>query len=244
MMYGYGRVSTELQCVDRQITNIILAFPYFNNHRQNIYAESITGRTLSRPKWNMLMKQIRYGDTIVFDDVSRMARNAEEGFALYKELFFKGIKLIFLKNSDINTEEYQKALNGVVQINFKVDDKSIDSFIIEATEMMNKLALNHIEQKIYQAFVQAENEVNILSQRISEGIRDAKAKGARIGTPKGTKLTTKKSKAAKEIILKHAKAFGGTLTDKETWTLARICKTSYYKYKQELQEEMRNKTIL
>lgn len=41
--------------------------------------------------------------------------------------------------------------------------------------------------------------------------------------------------------MKHNKAFGGTLTDKETWTLARICKTSYYKYKQELQAEMQKK---
>ncbi|EKY22575.1 hypothetical protein HMPREF0369_01509 [Anaerostipes hadrus ATCC 29173 = JCM 17467] len=28
------------------------------------------------------------------------------------------------------------------------------------------------------------------------------------------------------------------MTDKETWTLARICKTSYYKYKRELQQEL------
>ena len=38
--------------------------------------------------------------------------------------------------------------------------------------------------------------------------------------------------------LKHNKTFGGSLTDKETWTLAGICKTTYYKYKKELEQEL------
>ena len=33
---------------------------------------------------------------MVFDSVSRMSRNAEEGFALYEDLYHKGIRLVFL----------------------------------------------------------------------------------------------------------------------------------------------------
>lgn len=37
-----------------------------------------------------------------------MARNAEEGFALYKELFLLGVDLEFLKEHHIDTDSYRK----------------------------------------------------------------------------------------------------------------------------------------
>ena len=65
----------------------------------------------------------------------------------------------------------------------------------------------------------------------------AKLAGKRIGTPKGTKLITKKSIEAKET-LKHYKVFGtGNLNATETMKLAGIDKNTFYKYKRELLEE-------
>ena len=43
-----------------------------------------------------------------------MSRNAEEGFELYKELYDKGVELVFLKEPHINTETYRKALSAQV----------------------------------------------------------------------------------------------------------------------------------
>ena len=77
-----------------------------------------------------------------------------------------------------------------------------------------------------------------MHQRTKEGVQTARDNGKQIGILKGQKLVTKKSVAAKEVILKHNLAFGGSLTDKETWKLAGICKTSYYKYKKELQDNI------
>ena len=51
---------------------------------------------------------------MVFDSVSRMSRNAEEGFSLYEDLYNKGIQLVFLKEHHIDTETYKKALSGSV----------------------------------------------------------------------------------------------------------------------------------
>lgn len=45
---------------------------------------------------------------MVFNSVSRMSRNAEEGFALYEDLYHKGIRLVFLKEHHIDTETYKK----------------------------------------------------------------------------------------------------------------------------------------
>lgn len=251
-LYSYLRVSTKHQKVERQLTNVIGAYPDLAEHQERIYKDRFTGTTTDRPNWNKLYKivvshakseEYKEHDRIVFDEVSRMARNAEEGFALYKELFLLGVDLEFLKEHHIDTDSYRKAMQGIINVQVATGDESADKMINTIMGAINEFILNKVEQDIYRAFEQAEHEVNLLHDRIHEGMRDAKARGARIGTPKGTKLTTKKSKEAKEIILKHNKAFGGTLTDKETWTLARICKTSYYKYKQELQEEMQKKEV-
>ena len=51
-------------------------------------------------------------------------------------------------------------------------------------------------------------------------------------------MVTKKSIEAKEKIKKFNKTFGGPLTNEETWKLVGVSKTSFYKYKEELLEEM------
>ena len=42
---------------------------------------------------------------------------------------------------------------------------------------------------------------------------------------------------AKEIIRKHCKRFGGSLSNEETWKLAGISKMTFYKYLKELQQD-------
>lgn len=77
-----------------------------------------------------------------------------------------------------------------------------------------------------------------LPQRTKEGIETARLNGKQIGQMAGRKLNVKKALPAKEIIKKHNKAFGGTLSNKETWKLAGITKVTFYKYKKELLQEM------
>ena len=86
MVYGYCRVSTKHQRITRQITNITELYP-----NATLIKEFYTGTTQNRPLWDKLMKQIRSGDTIVFDSVSRMSRNAEEGFKDYKTLYERSL---------------------------------------------------------------------------------------------------------------------------------------------------------
>ena len=66
----------------------------------------------------------------------------------------------------------------------------------------------------------------------------ARLNGKQIGQPKGATYETRKSKAAKAIIRRHNKSFGGSLTDMETMRQAGISRKSFYKYKRELREGM------
>lgn len=70
--YGYCRISTARQSIERQIRNIRGAYP-----KAVIYQEIFTGtKTEGRKKWEQLQRIVRPGDTIIFDSVSRMSRNA------------------------------------------------------------------------------------------------------------------------------------------------------------------------
>ena len=53
----------------------------------------------------------------------------------------------------------------------------------------------------------------------------------------------KKAILSKQIILKHNKTFGGTLSDAETQTQAGISRNSLYLYKRELKEEIEQSSI-
>ena len=103
---------------------------------------------------------------------------------------------------------------------------------ISVSELAERTGL--AEEQIKTAFDQAEKEVTDLHSRISQGIREAKKNGVKIGIPKGTSLTTKKSLSCKSIILKHSKDFGGSLEDPEVIKLCGCSRNSYYKYKKEI----------
>lgn len=225
-IYSYNRISTSKQSIDRQIRNAKELYP-----NCIVIEEVFTGTKIyNRPKWNELNKKVKKGDTIVFDSVSRMSRNAEEGFKTYKELFDKGIELEFIKEPHINTTCYKKALSGGIELTGTM----LDSIL----EGINKYLLALAEQQIKLAFEQSEKEVKDLQQRTREGIETARLEGKQIGIEIGTKLTTKKSVTAKEDIIKYSKDFKGTLKDIEVIKLVGISRNSYYKYKKELVEEL------
>lgn len=226
MVYGYARISTKKQSLERQIKNIKEAYP-----NAVIMQEVFTGtKVYGRKVFAKLLGVVKEGDTIVFDEISRMSRNEVEGFSLYQELYEKGVSLVFLKEPHLNTETYKKALtNGVEMTGTNVD------VILEG---VNKYLMILAKDQIRLAFERAEKEAKYNSVRTSEAMLVAKANGKRIGNSKGDKLVTKKSIVAKELIKKHSKDFLGTLTDKEVITLAKVSKNSYYKYKRELINEM------
>ena len=131
IIYGYCRISTVKQKIQRQIDNIKREYP-----NAVIITEEYTGTTTNRPNWNKLYKQaVSKADkgekvTIVFDEVSRMSRNASEGVKLYEELYNKGIELVFIKEPHINTSVYREAKNKEL-IEFTEQERNIIRFCVE-----------------------------------------------------------------------------------------------------------------
>ena len=227
MIYGYCRVSTQSQNIERQVRNILAAFP-----DAEIIREVFTGTTFQgRDKLEKLLKKIRRDDTIIFDSVSRMSRSAEEGFALYESLYSKGVHLVFLKEPHINTDTYRKALASKVGLTGdKVD------FILEG---VNRYLMDLAKEQIRLAFEQSQKEVDDMRQRTKEGMLTAKLDGKQIGQKRGAKLHVKKADTAKKAIVKYSKDFCGSLSDKDTMIHAKVSPNTYYKYKAELKQEQK-----
>lgn len=224
--YGYCRISTAKQSIERQIRNISSAYP-----NAQIITEVYTGTKFQgRKELDKLLKTVKENDTVIFDSVSRMSRNADEGFNMYQQLYSRGINLVFLKEPHINTDTYKNALtNGITLTGTNVD------YILEG---VNKYLLALAKEQIKLAFEQSEKEVADLHQRTKEGIETARLNGKQIGQKQGAKLVTKKSIEAKEKIKKYNNSFGGSLNNEETWTLIGISKMTFYKYKNEIIEEL------
>lgn len=232
-IYGYARVSTNKQNIERQIRNILRL------HSDAIIIKEVFTRTSfeGRKEWTRLMKLLKSGDTIVFDSVSRMSGNADEGCEIYEQLFKKGVILEFGEEPHINTEVYRNALENQIKLELSTGNAATDALLNSIIEALNKYTIELAKQQIRLAFEQSEKEVTDLHQRTKEGIETARLNGKQIGRVEGRKYTSKKETAAKEIILKNSKDFNGTNTDSEVMKIAGISRNSYYKYKSELKRE-------
>lgn len=224
--YGYVRRSTPKQDAERQFRNIKRVCP-----DAKFFFDTYTGtKRDGRKDWQQLMKVVRSHDSIYFDSVSRMSRNAEEGMQDYVRLYYLGVNLFFLKEPHINTSVFRAALEATVPMT----GTNVD-YILEG---VNKYLMEVAKEQIRIAFEQAEKEVLDLRQRTREGIITARINGKQIGRPAGTKIQTKKSIASKLKIMEISKSFNGTLTDLDCIRLLGISRNTYYKYKRELETEL------
>lgn len=227
-IYGYSRISTNKQSITRQNRNILDSYP-----NAEIKQEVFTGTTTDRPVWSKLFKNAKEGDTIVFDSVSRMSRNAEEGFEEYMALYKRGVELVFIKEPHINTKTYKKALTNQIGLT----NTKIDKILEGVNAFLEELAKEQIEI----AFQQSEKEVMDLRQRTKEGLITAKANGKQVGRVVGSKFETKKAIENKAKIIKLSKSFNGTLKDTEVLELLNIDRGTYYRYKKQIKAELSEK---
>lgn len=223
-IFGYCRISTRQQSIERQIRNIKKEYP-----AAVIFQEAFTGTKIDRPVFNRLIARVKADDAIVFDSVSRMSRSAEEGWLVYEDLFNRGVSLIFLKEHHIDTATYKKSLDGLVAMT----GTNADFILRGVNDYLKALA----KEQIRLAFAQSAKEVEDLHERTREGIQTARINGKQIGGVRGRKLKVKKSEPAKKQILEYSRDFNGTLSDSDCIKICGLSRNTYYKYKRELKYE-------
>lgn len=226
MIYGYARKSTSKQNIMRQVENILRSYP-----DARIVEETWTGTSIERPKFQKLVNMVGPNDIIVFDEVSRMSRNEEEGFRQYEELFRKGVELHFLKEPHIDTTTYRKALDSSIQLT----GTAVDCIL----EGVNRYLMELAKEQIKLAFRRSQAETDFLRMRTKEGIQNSHSlKHTVSGHKVGSTYETAKEKECKKIIQKYSVSFGGVLGDDEVRKLCGCSRNSYYKYKSALKRNI------
>ena len=134
-----------------------------NIHCVGAYQDDASGKNFDRPAWKDIEKAAQPGDTIVFKDISRFTREAENGLAKYMELMNKGVELIFIDNPTVSTTYIKQLLNVAEKQNF-----------VAKTSLENTVKLLLIVE-----LDRAEQERKILIKRITDGIKNSGKKQGR-----------------------------------------------------------------
>lgn len=230
--FGYARISKKKQSIDRQVRNIREAY----GENVDIRREAFTGTKIEgRKEFEKIRREVKPGDTIIFDSVSRMSRDASIGFELYQEFFARGVELIFIKEPHINSSVYREALEKQIQA-VETGDEATDELMKAITDGINRYMMRLAEKQIRIAFDQAEKEVQDLHQRTVEGLKTAVLSGKKLGRPAGKKPVVKKEAPSKEAIRKYSRDFDGSLADADVMKLVGLSRNTYYKYKKEMRE--------
>lgn len=73
-VYGYIRVSTREQNIERQMISLQEA----GVSKENIYIDRQSGKNFQRPAYNKMMSLVREGDLIIVKSIDRLGRNYKE----------------------------------------------------------------------------------------------------------------------------------------------------------------------
>ena len=101
MLYGYARVSSREQNLDRQITALLDA----GVEERNIFKEKKSGKNFQdREEYQKLLNVLNVGDTIILTELDRLGRNMQEIEKEYQRLVVgRGCNLKFLKEDFLST---------------------------------------------------------------------------------------------------------------------------------------------
>ena len=99
-VFGYARVSTQAQELNRQLDAI-------NQYNcDEVLTEKMSGTKSDRPELNKLKNKVRTGDKIIIESFSRLGRSTKDLIDLVDYFEAKDVKLISIKeNFDTSTPQ-------------------------------------------------------------------------------------------------------------------------------------------
>lgn len=111
-IYGYARVSTKGQLKDGNSLEF-QEKELRKNGATEIYSDSFTGTKIDRPKFNVLLKELNEGDTLIVTKLDRIARSMTQGSKLVTELIEKGIRVNILSTGIMDNTPSSKLIRNV-----------------------------------------------------------------------------------------------------------------------------------
>ena len=92
-IYGYVRVSTKEQNLDRQL----IAMREYGVPQENIFVDKQSGKDFERPSYQRMMKEISSGGVLVIKSIDRLGRSYDETIEEWRRITReKGIEIVVL----------------------------------------------------------------------------------------------------------------------------------------------------
>lgn len=112
MIYGYARVSTNMQAKDgNSLENQEKLLKEAG--AEIIYKEHFTGTKKERPELSKLLKELKKGDILIVTKLDRVARSTIQGAELIQSLLDKGIKINILNIGLMDNTPSSKLIRNV-----------------------------------------------------------------------------------------------------------------------------------
>lgn len=109
-IYGYARVSSKDQCLDRQLASL----KEFGVEKNFIYCDKASGKDFQRPAYKKLLRRIHEGDTLVVKSIDRLGRNYDEILLEWRKITKeKNVSIVVLDMPLLDTREKNGGITSV-----------------------------------------------------------------------------------------------------------------------------------
>ena len=110
MKYGYARVSTKDQNLDRQL----MEMDKYGVQKKNIYLEKQSGKDFDRPVFQRMARKLKGGDVLYVSSLDRLGRNYTGIIREWQKLREKQVDIVVLDMPLLNTTEYGGLLGELI----------------------------------------------------------------------------------------------------------------------------------
>ena len=113
MVYGYCRVSTQMQARDGNSLEAQKKL-LIENGAEKIYSDAFTGTKAHRPELDKLLAVLQAGDKLVITKLDRIARSASQGIELVQTLLYKAITVHVLNMGLLDNTPTGKLIRNIM----------------------------------------------------------------------------------------------------------------------------------
>jgi Site-specific recombinases, DNA invertase Pin homologs len=124
------RVSTIKQDIGRQDIQLDKLGIKFDKQ----YVEKLTGKNTERPQLNKMLLELKKGDTLYCESISRLGRNLKDLIEITEQLVSKGVRVVIVKEGiDTDTSTY-KLLVAIFGSIAEMERETIQERVIQGVE--------------------------------------------------------------------------------------------------------------
>lgn len=130
MIVKYLRVSTTKQDTARQDIQLDKLGIKFDKE----YIDKMTGKTKERPQLNKMIVDVKEGDTVYCESISRLGRSLKDLIEIIEQLVNKGVRVVIVKegiDTDSSTYKLLLAVFGGVA---EMERETIQERVIQGVE--------------------------------------------------------------------------------------------------------------